>query len=171
MKKAFVTLAFVITFLVPWTLRAKGRTLRVVIEGANLRVPVQIAGLPILNDFNVWAGPGTFSSTMPMRRSSTDEPDGFIIRWSQGATAEPSKRLPRYQVSFYTEDHEGPSYVVYYCYDPSTKSGYVYLPGRTEKWYWLNIGSIGRGIEGNWFHARASWDSAAEPLILRGENH
>ena len=162
MKKSLVTLAFCcITCLVPWTLRAKGRTLRVVIEGANLRAPVQIAGAPILDDFNVWAGPGT----------STNEPDGFIIRWAQGATAEPSKGLPRYQVSFYTDDRKGPSYVVYYCYDPSTKSGYVYLPGRADKWYRVNMGSIARGIEGNWFRARASWDSAAEPLILRAQNN
>lgn len=160
MRKALTIALVVLLSAAPSRLFAKGQTTKIVIEGPDLSKPIVMTDRKILANFDVWAGPGT----------STNEPDGFIIHWSQGATAEPSKELPRYQASFYTDDQKGPSYVVYYRYDPSTKSGYVYLPGRADKWYWVNMGSIARGIEGNWFHARASWDSAAEPLILRGEN-
>jgi hypothetical protein len=119
-----------------------------------------------LTNFNIWTGPGTSLNELA---GQTTYPDPFIIRWPQGSTAEPSKELPQYQISFYTSDRKGPSYVVYYCYEPLTKSGYVYLPGPAEKWYGLNMSSIAHGIEGHWFHAWALWDSTAEPLILKEE--
>jgi hypothetical protein len=147
MKKTLATVLLVTGFM-PWPLAAKGRTLRIVIEGVNLSGPVEITDPKILNNFNVWTGPGV------QVRDQTTYPEGFIIRWHQGMTAEPLKELPQYQVSFYTTDRQGPSYVVYYRYEPLTKSGYVYLPARTEEWYRLNTSSILHGVEGDWLMLR-----------------
>jgi hypothetical protein len=166
MKKTLATVVLLVTVFMPWPLRAKGRTLRIVIEGADLSSPIEITDPQILTTFNVWNGPGTSLNELA---GQTTYPDGFIIRWSQGSTAEPSKELPQYQVSFYTSDGKGPSYVVYYCYQALTESGYVYLPGPAEKWYRLNTSSIAHGIEGHWFHAWALWDSTAEALIRKAE--
>ena len=36
-------------------------------------------------------------------------------------------------------------YVVSYAFDAATGHGYVYLPGRSDKGYYLNVGTILRG--------------------------
>lgn len=56
-------------------------------------------------------------------------------------------------------------YVLVYCYDPARKTGYVYLPGKGEKWYDVNVGSIYRGVEGHWFQASGSFGDVIESSI------
>ena len=157
MKVAFAAAIVLLAIsVIPTSLMAKGQTVRNIIEGAGIPAPIEITNPKILANFFVWTGPGT----------SSNEKEGFIIQWSQAA-AELPPGLPRYQVSFYTnESVERLSYVVFYSCDPSTKLGYVYLPGPGEKWSQLNMGSIYHGIEGHWLHARPLWDTIAEPLIV-----
>jgi len=92
---------------------------------------------------------------------------GFIIDWSKGPVAEPPKGLRSYEVSFYTKllNEERLVYVVSYELDSSTQLGYVYLPGKTSENYVLNVGTIYRGVEGNWFRAWSMWDKVATSLI------
>ena len=80
--------------------------------------------------------------------------------------------LHRYQVSFYAKmPDERLIYVVFYefdpQYDPATEHGYVYLPGRTDEWYQLNVNTIFHGVEGKWFPAWSVWEGIARPLIER----
>jgi hypothetical protein len=56
-------------------------------------------------------------------------------------------------------------YVFRYQYDPSEKRGYLYLPGKEERWYEVNVRSIYRGVEGHWFRASEDFDRTVEPLI------
>ena len=56
-------------------------------------------------------------------------------------------------------------YGVFYEYDPTTRHGYVYLPGKSEKWYGLNVSTILHGVEGKWFPAWSAWEGVARPLI------
>jgi hypothetical protein len=113
-------------------------------------------------NFNVWTGPGTSWSG---GTSPRDWVDTFIADWSQGVTEHP-KGLHRYEVSCYAKlPNERLIYVVFYEYDPATAHGYIYLPGRTEEWYRLNVSTIFRGVEGRWFRAWSGWDSVARPLI------
>jgi hypothetical protein len=58
---------------------------------------------------------------------------------------------------------------VFYEYDPANDQGYIYLPGKTDEWYRLNVGTIFRGVEGNWFFARDAWERIARPLITRAK--
>jgi hypothetical protein len=92
--------------------------------------------------------------------------EGLIIdHWSQ-PVAERAKRLQRYKVSFYGKfPDEKLVYGVLYEYDPATPRGYVYLPGRGDDWYGLNMGTIARGVEGHWYRARNASDSVARSLI------
>jgi hypothetical protein len=60
-------------------------------------------------------------------------------------------------------------YVVSYEYNPSSRQGYVYLLGKGEKWWRLNVSSILRGVEGNWFSAWSSWENVARPLIEKAK--
>jgi len=86
--------------------------------------------------------------------------------------ADHTSGLPRYEVSFYAKmPDERLIYVVFYECDPATGHGYVYFPGRTEKWYRLNVSTILHGVEGEWFRAWSVWDDVARPLIASGEAH
>jgi hypothetical protein len=96
---------------------------------------------------------------------------GFTIDWSSGAVPEVPNRLTCYKVSFYVKlPNERLLYVIYYAqdyysHDPSSGRGYVYLPGRDDQSYSLNVGTIIRGMEGQWFRSSSAEDDIAVPLI------
>ena len=93
---------------------AKGQTRRLVVTGGTLQASIEITSPDALA--NVWGG------------SFLGEP-----------TAEPSRTLPRYTVSFYVvpprEAAERLMYVVSYVRDPDGAGGVVCLPGRGEPTY------------------------------------
>jgi hypothetical protein len=141
---------------------AKSATTKIVIEGPDLSTPIEITDRQILANFNVWTGPGTFSSQPGFNANAPS----FIIDWSQGPVAAVPQALQKYQVSFYSEElSERPIYVVYYSFSRNSGPGYVYLPGKSEEWWRRNVTSIVRGIEGKWFHAWITWENIARPLI------
>ncbi len=47
--------------------------------------------------------------------------------------------------------------------------GYVYLPGRKDEWYRLNVGTIFHGVEGKWFRAWSVWNNVARPLLAHAK--
>ena len=139
LRRSF-TYAFSLLLMVgiPASLSAKGRTVRIAIKGAGLKGPIEITDPKILANFNVWTGPGT----------SSNEGKGLIVDWSHGTISPPPKGLPLYEVFFYADfgsQKEKQVYVVSYEYDPSTRHGYVYLPGKGDQWWRLNVSSIFRG--------------------------
>ena len=163
MKGILATITLLMVLSIPAPLFGKGPTSKVTIKGADLTAPIEITDPKILANFPVWAGPGTNSS----RGSGAHvDPYWLIVDWSQGIVPEPPRGLPSYEVSFYTKHaDERLVYVVSYVYDPSSGHGFVYLPGKGEDWYRLNVGTILRRIEGNWFRAWSVWENIARPLI------
>ena len=162
MRKTLAVALVALAWLIPSRLLGKGATTKVVIEGPDLAKPIEITDRKILANFNVWTGPGTFS-TQPGFNANAPS---FIIDWSQGPIAEVPQAVQKYQVSFYSEElSERPIYVVYYAVSRSSEAGYVYLPGKSEEWWRLNVKSIMRGVEGKWFHAWDTWENIARPLI------
>lgn len=149
-------------------LSAKGITTKIRITGAKLATRVEISDPKILENFHVWAGPGTGVN-------GVEGTEGFIIDWASGAVAERPRGLDVYEVSFYVKYANRPAseqtdqlaYVVSYEADPSTGQGYVYLPGKADEWYRLNTKAIFRGREGNWFKATAAWQSAAKQITAQ----
>lgn len=160
MKRVMLFVIALLLPLFPSSALAKGKTVKVTIEGAALTAAIEITNARALAPFNIWAGPNPAMGT-----TSFDSPPSFVVDWSSGPVREPSRALPRYKVSFWTEDREKVAYVVFYSYDPVTKQGYVYLPGEKDDSYSLNIGTMLRGVEGTWFHAWSEWDKIAIPLI------
>jgi hypothetical protein len=86
---------------------------------------------------------------------------------------EPDKAWPRYRVAFHIYSRERGvrlGYVVYYVRNPKTGEGFVYLPGRGEPDYGLNISTIIRDGEdspglqpardGQWQRAEENWSVA-----------
>jgi len=125
-------------------------------EGTALDAPIEITDPPVLKRFQVWTGPGT----------SSNQSQGLIVDWSRGFITRPSARLRVYTVSFYANlPREKLVYVVLYVYESSTSRGFVYLPGKGDPSYPLNVASVLRGVEGHWFHAWSAWDAVAQPLL------
>ncbi len=129
-------------------LAAKGPTTRLVILGPGLSRPVETTDPKALA--NVWAG-----------------------RFIAEPAPEPDHALPRYLVTFYVQaPRETPRamYAVTYVRDPQSGSGFVYLPGRGEEGWAMNVRTILRdGQDGRWHHAAAGWsDAVASALGLAG---
>jgi hypothetical protein len=161
--KRIAVLSIVLLLLAnPARLVAKSPTLKIVIQGADLITPIEIRDPKVLANFQVWSGMGTYSN-VPGFDPTTPS---FIIDWSAGSTVDPSKALPRYEVSFSADwPNERLVYALSYAFDALTGRGYVYLPGKNDKNYELNVHTIIRRAEGKWFHSWAKWDSIAQQLI------
>ena len=163
MRAAFVS-SLVVPLLFAAPISAKGVTTKITISDASLRTSIDITAPTILEDFNVWAGPGTFVN-------GVEGTEGFIIDWSSGPVAARPSGLRRYEVLFYVgAPHsvgEQLAYVVLYEHDPSSGLGFVYLPGKSDERYSLNTRAISRGyrFEGHWFRASTAWQSAVAKLI------
>jgi hypothetical protein len=152
---------------------AKGETTRITISGSNLANPIEITDAGVVRQFQVWSGPGTSVCT-GNHGDCVNGTEGFIADWLSGAAADRPSGLQRYEVSFYVNDaratgsQPGPerlAYVVSYEYDARTSRGYVYLPGKDDRWYPLNAATIYRDREGTWFHATRAWQDAVVPLV------
>jgi hypothetical protein len=154
----------------PAALAGKGSTSRISISGDTLAVPIEIRDAAIVNEFQIWAGPGTRSC---VAGHCVEGAEGFIVDWSAGALAARPSGLRRCQVFFFVEDEQSPAqpkperlaYVVLYEYDPVRSQGFVYLPGKGDQWYELNSRSIYRRLEGKWFRASQAWQDVVVPLI------
>lgn len=160
MKRIAALSVVYLSLATPASLLAKAPTLKIVIQGADLTTPIQITDGKVLANFQVLSGKGTYANEPRLEEPS------FIIDWSQGPTVEPPKSLPRYEILFYAgRPSKRLVYAVSYAFDAVTGEGYVYLPGKNDENYALNVHTIIRRVEGNWFHSWPKWDSVAQQLI------
>ena len=127
-------------------LAAKGPTTRIVISGPPLPRPVETTDPKALA--NVWAG-----------------------RFIAEPASEPDPALPRYLVTFYVQaPRETPRamYIVSYVRDPQSGGGFVYLPGRGEEGWAMNVRTILRdGQDGRWHRATREWSDALARALAR----
>jgi hypothetical protein len=169
MKMFAAVLSVVFVTTTPTLLMAKGDTVKITIESAELATPIEITDLAV-RQFNIWSGPGTYLNGVEGRQ-------GFIIDWANRLDAAP-EGLHHYKVSFYEgcelrqstpcpTSEPSLAYVVYYAYNPSTGDGFVYLPGRGGEFAELNTSHIYRGqeYEGHWFRAAKAWNDFIRPII------
>jgi hypothetical protein len=175
-KTSVVAFGLLIISVVPASLFAKGRTLKITIKGAGLTAPLEITG-PEIEQFAVWAGPGTWHGDAGMELVEGRE--GFIVDWSKGVVGERPTGLQHYEVSFYTgctmdefgcrSSAPSLSYLVFYDYDPSALQGFVYLPGKDDEAFRLNRGNMvhGHRFEGNWAYATSAWENFVRPRIAK----
>jgi hypothetical protein len=150
---------------------AKGATTRISIRDRVTNSSVDITDRAVLDRFIVWSGPGTFSRVA--RGPEVEGQDGFIIDWPAGIVVNRPAGLHRHEVRFYCETPnsttERLAYVVYYEHDAQSKTGFIYLPSRSEEYGRLNSSTIerGHGYEGHWFRATAAWQNAVHELLAR----
>lgn len=148
---------------------AKAPTIRIEVKGAGLSSPREITSREALNEFTFFDGPGV--STM-----GGGYAPGSIIDWKSGFVAQPPGRRQHYQLLFYWPPRARPQakcltekpclvYAAFYDYDPSSKRGFVYLPGQGEPWHDLDVNVVYHGVEGHWFNATDSWTGFLRLLL------
>ena len=148
---------------------AKGPTSRITIVDTLRGTSTDITDPVVLSRFTVWDGPGTYSTT---NGQTTEGRDGFIADWRSGPLDSRPPGLTRYEVRFFVRHNTDPverlAYTVFYERDPSSGNGFVYVPGKTDEQYRLNVASILRGsrFEGRWFRANQNWLDATSRLRL-----
>lgn len=165
MKRCFI-LTFIFGVLTPIALLAKGETTEITITDTRAGQSISITEPTTLAAFNVWSGRGTFSGSSGHEIESTE---GFIVDWPQGPVASRPNGLRQYEVKFYVRhrnaDADRLAYVVLYEAAPSSSEGFVYLPGKSDQTYRLNVQAISRGVEGHWFRASRAWQDVVGPLL------
>jgi hypothetical protein len=121
------------------TLAAKGPTVKLTIARANGAPPIDITAGDAL--VHVWS-------------------DNFL-----GPIAPaPGAAMERYRMVFHVLPNRSRDvqvmYVVTYARNTETGESFVYLPGRGEEHYSLNVSTILRGHEGRWHRAVPKWADA-----------
>ena len=166
MKRALVV-SLILPIVLSTSLIAKGVTTRITVRDIATGTTIELTDKSVVERFNVWAGKGTSSAFNG--GPSIEGTQGFIIDWPAGAVAQRPQGLRRYEVSFYVmrprATAESLAYVVGYEFDSVSRQGFVYLPGRADEHYRLNVGSIIRDVEGQWFHASREWQAAVTSAI------
>lgn len=130
---------------------AKVPTVKILVSGPDLPAPLEITDDQILSLSNVWSGEFLDDST--------------------GHPKERPERILPYELSFYVkldDDVVRLMYVAYYYPEPSKKQGQIFLTGRRDPWYDLNVSSIIRGgQDGQWNWASPAWEALIKPMIER----
>lgn len=143
-------LAFVLIFAgIPEAVSAKSPTVKIIISGGGLTSAIEVTDSRILDISNVWAGQ-------------------FLDR-SRGTAKGPPRGPRLYEVSFYIKFADNDlrqRYVLYYNPNSATEPGYIYLPGKGEPWYSLNVSAIIRDEQdGKWNYASPAWEDLIKPVI------
>jgi hypothetical protein len=154
MKRSLAMLTVILlTLLFPRPAQAKSSTVKITISGGDLSKTIEVDDSQILDASNIWSGK-------------------FLDR-TRGTAKKLPEGLRRYEVSFYIRGNDNGlarRYVLYY-YPSTTDPGYIYLPGKGETWYWLNVAAILReGRDGNWNYASPAWESLIKSVISRAES-
>lgn len=159
--KPLLRLLAIVVVCAPALLFAKGPTTKITITHVGGGTTTTLIDPAVLKDFNVWDGPGTYSGPPGAMNAGSS---GFIVDWKSGAVEPRAPGDNRYEVQFFVRIHgTGPeelAYTVFYDRDAKSGEGFVYLPGRGDPQFRLNVRSIVRGIEGRWFHANDAWQRA-----------
>ena len=145
---------------------AKGKTSMIELSGKSLSSTLAISDASIIDKFNIWNGPGVFTTTRgipdPPAYLDPEKAEGRFIDWPKGMVAKPPKPLITFDVNFYLEGYpKSRSYRFVYAFDPGERNGYIYLPACCTN----NL--IAHGVEGNWFHATSLLNQRIIPLSLQ----
>ena len=171
MIRSAVALSLFAFLSVSSTLWAKAPTILIEVKGASLTSSIFVTSPEALKKYTFFDGPGVGGGFGPTAMSGAK---GSIIDWKSGFVAQPPARRQKYEVLFYWAPRMRPQcyteklclvYVEFYDYDPSSKRGFVYLPGKGEQWHGLDINVVYHGVEGHWFNATDSWTGFVRALI------
>jgi hypothetical protein len=134
---------------------AKGSVGKITIESPDLADPVEITDRDIVLRFNPWAAQ-------------------FIGRVGPFSRPPEVGQQAPYQVYFYLENGYGQlelSYMLYYYPQPAGTRGYIYMPGKGEPYYPVNVRTILREeSDGRWHQSTPVWEDAFEKILIKHSN-
>lgn len=167
LRIAIVLCVSLLTIPVPaWS---KGQTIKIVIEGDHLPVPIEITDPEVVGQFSIWNGPGV-GMRDPLEEpeiSAYVEPEGSVgrfIDWPKGFANNHPRNLQRLEVTFFVgvprEPGNAREFVFAYEIDWDNDDGYIFLP------MWKND-LIWHGVELNWLHAHERWNETIMPIVAR----
>jgi hypothetical protein len=147
------------------TCEAKSQVTRIeVIRG---KAPLVTIEAPVAGEFTIWTGPGTVSTGGDAQKSTHE---GDIADWAHGAVKAPS-RGPVYNVAFLCEACEPARKDEWRCYGvryaPGKRGapGLIQIPEAGDPEFPLNLQTIYRGVEGQWFRASPKWEEVVRGRI------
>lgn len=137
------------------TVHAKGLPDKAIIRGGSLAQPIEITDRETLMLFSPWF-------------------DKFID-WEKGVVAAPATQEQVFEVSIFmksrpdnpAQDHRDMRLIYTLKYCPRTSGpGYIYLPGKDDEHYAVNVSTILRdGHDGKWHQAATAWETVVKRLI------
>lgn len=150
--------------LLPVLAAAKSPIERIEVAEGEKRV-LSIDGVTA-REFTLWSGPGTKSGgTTTIAANSHDFAD-----WMRGAVAPPNG-LPVFDIFFFCEACEPARrdtwrcYGVRYAMNADGQGGFIQIPASDDERFALNVQTIYRGVEGQWFRASPKWEKLIRPAI------
>jgi hypothetical protein len=152
--------------LVPALCAAKSEIARIEVaeDGANV---VSIGGTTA-RDFTIWSGHGTLMTSGGVSTMPTSSRD--FAQWVAGAVV-PPRGLPTFIVSFLCEACEPARADTWRCYGVRCamgahgEGGFIQIPASDDEQFPLNVQTIYRGVEGQWFRASPKWEKLIRPVI------
>jgi hypothetical protein len=170
MRQLRIAIVLCISLLtVPSLAWSKGETIKIVIEGDDLLVPIEITDPEVVGQFSIWNGPGV-GVRDPLGEpdpSAYVEPEGSVgrfIDWPKGFANTHPRHLQRLEVTFFVgvprETGNTRKFVFAYEIDWNNEDGYIFLP------MWKND-LIWHGVELNWLHAHKRWNETIMPIVAQ----
>lgn len=145
---------------------AKSQVTRIeVIQG---KAPLVSIEAPVAGEFTIWSGPGT--GVTAGGETQVSYSDGDIADWKLGAVEAPSSG-PIYDVAFLCEACEPARKEAWRCYGvryapgPRGQPGLIQIPAAHDPDFPLNLKTIYRGVEGQWFRASPKWEALVRGRI------
>jgi hypothetical protein len=157
--------------LMPAVGAAKSHIESIEVTEGETRV-VSIDG-PTAREFTIWSGPGTLTGLGEKAVMSTSA--GDLAQWVAGAVTPPNG-LPVFNIFFLCEACEPARsdtwrcYGVRYAMGAHGRGGFIQIPASGDKQFSLNVQTIFRGVEGQWFRASPKWEKLIRPTIERARN-
>lgn len=145
----------------------KGPTIKMEIDGDGLSAPIVITDPEILDQFNIWNGPGVHTTRpdgvlVASAHLDSQQAMGRFIDWPKGQVSERTSGLQRVIVTFFigvpARAENARKYLVAYELDES--EGFIYLP------MWTN-NLISHGVEGNWFYSTERWNGVIGSIVAQ----
>jgi hypothetical protein len=156
-RRALIVVALIVAAGMPLVAMGNAVTVRIAIAGVASTNGVAVTDRNLLDRSNVYAG-------LFLGPVTTDSIDPAWPRYVITLVVEPRTPMPALAPTGVFKH-----YVMHYAIDPATGQGFIYLPGRGEDGYRLNIGLIIRdGDDGRWHRAEPTWAGLLNGYLPRG---
>jgi hypothetical protein len=161
-RKGFSLLLMLMMLVCARAAYSKGSPDKITIRGGKLARTIEIIDRESLKGFDPWTGQ--------------------FIDWGKGFVVNPPNRNYTFEVFFYkkwpgrhSRYDQGDLKLIYalrYYPGRNGESGYIYLPGKGEAFYDLNIGTIIRKEhDGRWLFASPAWEALFKRALMAEAPH